>query len=356
MNCAMKAVTPATPAQARRPRRSTIYEVAVRAGVSIATVSRVQRGTAPVAELTRQRVLDAIAELGHRPSSVARSLAERRHYATGIVFPDLSGPYFSAVILGYEEAAAELGHGVLILSTHGREDPEQQCMDLTDRVDGVVVMGRTVPDDLVARLRDGGVPIVLLARPALDGIDSVRAENQRAAAQLVTHLIGHGYRRMAFLGAPDASPDAAERWMGYAAAHRRAGLPQPAPAVICGFRESDGYDAALGVLRGPDRPDAIVCANDEIGLGVYAAAATLELTIPDDLAVTGWDDITTARYVSPSLTTVRQPMRQLGVRAAQVLFERLADPSSPPRRLVLPTEPVLRQSCGCPMPEGGAYL
>lgn len=304
---------------------------------------------------TRQRVLDAIAELGHRPSSVARSLAERRHHATGIVFPDLSGPYFSSVILGYEEAAAELGHSVLILSTHGREDPEQQFMDLTDRVDGVVVIGRTVPDDLVTRLGDGGKSIVLLARPALDAIDSVRAENRHAAGQLVTHLIGHGYRRMAFLGSPEASPDAAERWTGYAAAHRQGGLPKPAPAVPCGYRESDGYDAALDVLRRADRPEAIVCANDEIALGVYAAAATLDVTIPDDLAVTGWDDITTARYVSPSLTTVRQPMRQLGIRAARVLFDRLADPSLPTRHLVLPTALVLRESCGCPKPEGGAY-
>jgi DNA-binding LacI/PurR family transcriptional regulator len=142
----MKALTksPATPR--RRSAEPTIYEVAGRARVSIATVSRVLRGTARVAEPTRARVLEAIEQLQYTPSRLGRSLAERRHAANGIVFPDLSGPYFAEVVLGYEEVATELGRSVLILSTHGRRAARDLVIDLAGRVDGLVVLGDTVDD------------------------------------------------------------------------------------------------------------------------------------------------------------------------------------------------------------------
>lgn len=334
-------------ARAGRSRPPTIYEVARRAGVSIATVSRVQHGLQPVAAPTRDRVRRAIDELDYRPSTLGRSLARGRHDAIGIVFPDLSGPYYSAVILGYEEASAADGRSVLILGTHSRGRVEAQVAALADRVDGIVVLGRTVGDALVADLADRGLPTVVLARPAPGGADSIRTESRSTAAALTRHLVEHGHRRFAFLGDPTASSDAAERWHGFRDALRQADVPRPATAVRCGYRETDGRDAARRLLRGRSRPTAIVAANDEVAMGVLDAARTAGLSVPGDLALSGWDDIPVARHLAPPLTTVRQPMEELGRRAAGLLHERLTGTRTVPRHEVLPTELVVRSSCGC---------
>lgn len=325
---------------------STIYEVAHRAGVSIATVSRVQRGSPVVTGPTRERVLRAIDEVGYRPSRLARALAEGRHGASAIVFPDLSGPYYSEVILGYEEEAVAADQSVLIMSTHGRTASPQLVLDLADRVDGMLLFSRTVSDEVVARLRTDGTPVVLLARPVVD-VDTVRAENFESAIRLVDHVLGHGHRRTVFIGDPDSSPDAAERWAGFLTAHERAGLPRPEAPVRSSFRETEGYAATVAVLGRVERPTALVCANDEIALGAYAAAQEVGLTIPGDLVVTGWDDIPMARYLSPPLTTVHQPMRSLGVHAARALFEQIRGDRLEPTHVVLPTRLVIRASCGC---------
>ncbi len=331
-----------------RPRRSaTIYEVARSAGVSIATVSRVHRNAATVAPATRERVHRAVAELDYRPSRLGRSLARGHHDATGIVFPDLSGPYYSAVIFGYEEASAAEDQSVLILATHGRPASAQQVLDLADRVDGLVLFGRTVDDDVVEALGRRGVPMVLLARPTAGTADSVRVDGRSSAKELTTHLFGHELSRVAFLGDPRGSPDAAERWRGFTDAHRADHRKPWRPAVACGFREVDGQTAAAALLADSDRPDAIVCANDEIAMGTLGAARAAGLTVPDDLAVTGWDDIPAARHLAPPLTTVRQPMLDLGRRAAELLRDRITTHRTEPLHDVLPSELVVRSSCGC---------
>lgn len=337
---------------AERPgRRSpTIYQVAERAGVSIATVSRVHRQAEAVAAPTRQRVERAIAELAYRPSRLGRSLARGRHDAIAIVFPDLSGPYFSTVILGYEEASAAQGRSVLILGTHGRADTERQVRDLADRVDGLVVMGRTIGDESVEKLAREGVPVVLLARPSTPSTDSVRTANRPSAESLVGHLLEHGHRDIAFIGDPERSSDAGERWDGFLEAHRAAGVSPAFEPVVCGFREVDGREAAARLLEGARRPTAIVGVNDEIALGAMDAARAAGIDVPGALAITGWDDIPMTRHVSPALTTVRQPMLDLGRRAAALLDERITSNRTEPRHEVLPTELVVRSSCGCNPP------
>jgi LacI family transcriptional regulator len=343
----MKALSAANRGWRRSP---TIYQVAERAGVSIATVSRVHRDAEAVAAPTRRRVERAIAELDYRPSRLGRSLAKGRHDAIGIVFPDLSGPYFSSVILGYEEASAAQGRSVLILGTRGRPDTERQVLDLADRVDGLVVTGQTIGDEPVEELGRRGVPVVLLARPPLPSADSVRTANGPSAASLVGHLLEHGHREIAFIGDPAGSSDAGQRWDGFLAAHRDAGVSAAFEPVISAFREVDGREAAARLLAGKRRPTAIVAANDEIALGAIDAARTQGIRVPDELAITGWDDIPMSRHVSPALTTVRQPMLDLGRRAAALLDERITTNRTAPRHEVLPTELVVRSSCGCNAP------
>lgn len=343
----MKALTSAVlKALPSEGHSATIYDVAERAGVSIATVSRVLRGSAPVAEGTRARVLEAVDTLGFRPSRLGRSLAEGRHAANGIVFPDLSGPYYAEVILGYEEVAAELGQSVLILTTHGRAAARDLVFDLAARVDGLAIFARTVPDDVVEAIAAAGLPVVLVARPPIDHLDTVRAENGRHARALTRHLIGHGYRSMVFLGDADSSPDTSERWQGVRAALRSARLPVPGEPVRCHFDEQAGYEAAAAVLARRPLPDALICANDEIALGAILAAEELDLRVPHDVAVTGWDDVMAARYSRPGLTSVRQPMRALGATAARLLAARIGGDHHPPVRDVLPAELIVRASCG----------
>jgi DNA-binding LacI/PurR family transcriptional regulator len=342
---AVKALTASPSTPPRAGRDATIYEVARRAGVSIATVSRVLRGTAPVAAATQERVRAAVAELRFTPSRPAQALAEGSHAANAIVFPDLSGPYFAEVVLGYEEVAAELGRSVLILSTHGREAARDMVLDLAGRVDAMAVLGRTVGDDVLADLTGKGLPLVTMAREPLPGVDAVTAENAVSAAAVARDLVGHGYDSFAFLGDAATSPDTLARWNGFRQALRDARVPAPRRPVACPFDEQAGHDTALRLLR-RRRPRALVCANDEIALGAVTAAEELGLVVPDDLAVTGWDDVMAARYSRPGLTTVRQPMRELGSWAARRLHRRLAGDQSGPRHEVLPTQLVRRASCG----------
>jgi LacI family transcriptional regulator len=324
----------------------TIYEVAAQADVSIATVSRVLRGRAGVAPETRRRVLDAVEGLRYTPSRLGRSLAERRHAAHGIVFPDLSGPYFAEVVLGYEEVAAELGRSVLILATHERPAAHDMVLDLASRVDGMVLLGRTVGDDVVRDVAATGRRIVLLARPAVAGVDTIAADNSGGARALVDHLVGHGHRRFTFLGDEGSSPDTHDRWVALRETLRAHGVRAPARPVRCPFDEEAGHAAATRVLSRATLPDVLVCANDEIALGALLAAEDRGLSVPDDVAVTGWDDIMASRYARPGLTTVRQPMRALGERAARLLHERIEGDTASPRHDVLPTQLVVRSSCG----------
>lgn len=323
----------------------TIRDVARHAGVSIATVSRVMHDHENVSAATRGRVSLAIEELEFTPSRLGRSLAERRHAANGIVFPDLSGPYYAEVVLGYESVAADLGRSVLILSTHGRSAVSAMVEEMAGRCDGLVISGQTVPDEVVERLVARGVPLVLLARPEVARIDSVKADNTASAVALVEHVVGTGSRHLALVGDAALSPDLAERWAAVEATAKTLGSVRLTRLPAAVFDEDAGVDIARTAVR-DGLPDAFVCANDELALGVLAELRRLGVDVPGQVAVTGWDDIMAARYAG--LTTVRQPMRQLGRAAARLLDEVISGARTAPRHEVLPTELVVRTSTGTP--------
>jgi LacI family transcriptional regulator len=335
----------------------TIYEVAAHAGVSISTVSRVLRGSDLVTPDTAARVRQAVTDLRFTPNRLGRSLAEGRHAASGIVFPDLVGPYYAEVVLGYEEVASRLGRSVLILTTRGRRDAAAAVLELAGRVDGMTVFGRTVDDGVVERIAASGLPLVLIAREPVRGVDTVRTRNAETAAELAEHLAAHRFRRVVFLGDPNGSPDVTGRFTGLTGGLRSAGLPAPEP-VECAIDLEAGEAAARRLLARRSRPDVVVCANDEVALGVHLAAEAAGLRIPADLAVTGWDDVLAARFAG--LTTVRQPMRELGAVAARWLHERMSGHAAAKsteaktaraRRRVLSTQLVVRRSCGIHPPE-----
>jgi LacI family transcriptional regulator len=328
--------------------RSTIRDVARQAGVSIATVSRVMRDSSSVRPDTAERVRQVAVELEFVPSQLGRQLAERRHAANGIVFPDLSGPYYAEVVLGYEAVAAELGRSVLILSTHGRDDPDRAVLEMAERCDGMVLLARTVGDDTVERLVKRGVKLVLVARPEVDAADSVNADNHDSAVALGKHLVERGAKRLTFVGDPAEAPDVAQRFEGVREGFRGSagGGLAPQPSVVTpqppGFDEEAGARVAVRALEERDLPDAFVCANDELALGLMARLQHEGIDVPGDVMVTGWDDVMAARYAG--LTTVRQPMRELGGTAARLLDELINGSRETPRHELLTTELVTRSS------------
>jgi LacI family transcriptional regulator len=325
--------------------RSTIRDVASKAGVSIATVSRALRDPRVVSPETQDKVARAAAELEYVPSHLGRQLAERRHAANGIVFPDLSGPYFAEVVLGYEATAAELGRSVLILSTHGREGAPAMVRDLAGRSDGLVVLGRTVSDEVLHSLSRQGTPLVLLARTPLAEIDSLNAENRATASALADHLVGAGAGTITFVGDPASSPDVAERLEGLQAGAAPHGVEvhvQPTPELD----EHSGGRVGTSVVKSGTLPDAFACANDELALGLVTSLRAGGVSVPDDVLVSGWDDVMAARYAG--LTTVRQPMRELGATAARMLDELIRGQRDTPRHEVLATDLIIRTSTTTP--------
>jgi LacI family transcriptional regulator len=334
---------------------ATIYSVAERAGVSIATVSRVLQGSTVVSEAARQKVLDAVDALHYVPVGAARSLAVRHHEAYGLVLPELTGPYYSELLMGFETRAAELGQSVVLLLANGKSDLPRSVGHLATRVDGIGVLGSAAMPPAVARALRGRKPVVIIAGApsdavgSLDGVELVAAENSHSAEQLTEHLFDHGSTQLLFVGDPGAAPDIRDRHAGFVAAHTARGLV-PAEPVRVLFRESEGAAVADRVLSGELQADALVCANDELALAIMSRLQDAGRDVPRDIAVVGWDDVMTSRYVRPGMTTVRQPVHELGVFAAERLHQRVDGAQPLPDPVVLPTELVLRGSCGCSSP------
>ncbi|HYS37289.1 MAG TPA: LacI family DNA-binding transcriptional regulator [Pseudonocardiaceae bacterium] len=310
------------------------------------------RDGAGFSSATRQRVLEAAAELGWLPSGNARGLASRRAGIVGLLFPDLdqsgeaeqeSPLYVDEVIRGAERAATKVGDAVLIAATHTRTG-RQLAFSVAGKVDGLVVMAGSLSNqDITAISRS--LPLVILGR-SRHKLDTITADNRGGAREITTHLINeHGFDDIAFVGGPPRSPDSIERFAGFRDALKSAGLPIPnKPDAIGGFTE-EGGERAMRELLGHKR--AIVFGNDEMAIGALSTLRKARIRVPTDIALTGFDDIGAARHVRPPLTTVRQPMRELGERSVRMLLDRLNNPNQPRCEVVLPTEVVRRRSCGC---------
>ncbi|MFF2652690.1 LacI family DNA-binding transcriptional regulator [Streptomyces sp. NPDC058045] len=351
----------------------TVYDVAERSGVSIATVSRVYRNSDSVRAQTRERVLAAARELGYVPSGNARGLASRSTGVLGLCFPDYSDPdteseaaaadadedraftlYSDQIIRGMERAARRHGYALLIAASL-RGGPESLVAKVAGRVDGFAVLSRTVPTEdlgLISRRQ----PVVMLAGPReeeeLDHLDHIEVANADGQRELTRHLIeDHGLRRLAFVGTEETSPDAAARFLGYQQACRGAGVPvrDEADVLVGMMTQAEGARAADLLLGREDLPpQAMVFANDQMAVGALHTLERRGVRVPEDVAVTGFDGIPLSRLVRPALTTVRQPMRRLGEAAVELLVERLnGTRSGDPVSLVLPVSVARRASCGC---------
>jgi LacI family transcriptional regulator len=338
--------------------KPSVYEVARHAGVSTATVSRVLAGHERVLPVTRDKVLNAVTELGYVPSGAARDLAARRTGVLGLCFPDLdqdegdAAYWYDEVIRGMERAARRSGYAVLIAASHHRDD-SGLVLSIAGRCDGLVVLARTAPQAMIEHVATR-IPVVLLATgpgPASEGgrpdraIDSLSVANESGAYQVTAHLAdGHGYRDIGFIAGPPDSPDSASRLDGFRRA--TAGIDQ---AIVhhSDFTTAGGRRVAERIIATGRVPRALVCANDQTAIGVMAALEHAGLSVPGDVAVTGFDGIRLGRHLRPSLTTVIQPMAALGDTAVAMLSDRIDGAKLPPRTVELPVRLELRGSCGC---------
>jgi LacI family transcriptional regulator len=345
----------------------TVYEVAERAGVSTATVSRVLSGRARVLPPARDKVLAAVAELGYVPSGAARDLAARRAGVLGLCFPDLAGDqdlaegsdsiyWHDEVIRGMERAARRSGYAVLIAASHESDDVNL-VLTVAGRSDGLVVLADTVPVPML-ELIASRIPVVLLAAGPGPGEtanppDHLSVANEQGTYEITAHLVDrHGYDHIAFVAGPPGSADSSRRFAGFRKALTERGLPAgQRPAFHGDFTSAGGRRAAAGILAGPV-PRALVCANDQTAVGVMMALQRAGLRVPEDVALTGFDGIGVGEHIRPSLSTVVQPMRGLGDTAVRLLKERMADPDLPSRSVELPVRIQIRASCGCGEPGG----
>jgi LacI family transcriptional regulator len=330
-----------------RSRKSglTAREIADRIGVSVATVSRVARGVGQVSPEMREKVIRAIEQSGYRPSHLGQALAGQRHAALGVIYPSLAGPYYSEVIEGFEVEAARAHQSLMILRTNMLDDSKELALEKADRVDGIAVMGGSVSEEVFGALIGHGGPLVQFAGVPLAGVPTVRTESAHSVRRLTLHLIrDHGYTRLAFAGRPAGSPDVSRRWDGFRAAHREAGLRVPASPVEVGFEQHDGVIAAQRLLNQAALPRAIVCANDEMAVGVVLTILGHGLRVPDDIAVIGFDDIPMATYMEPALTTVHVPKKYMGEMAVKRLNELVNDDSHSPVKILVSTKIKKRRS------------
>ncbi|RZI92422.1 MAG: LacI family transcriptional regulator [Microbacterium sp.] len=328
------------------PGKPTIRDIAREAGVSVATVSRVTHADPRVTADTTARVQEAIDRLGYRPSALGQALSYQRTNTLGIVLPGLGGPYFAQLIEGAESVAVERGVAINVLGTHLRPDAVAAVRQLAEHTDGMIIAGGTIPEADIAALSRTTRVIVVAGESAAAPV--VRTDGRPAAAELVTHLIEvHGHRRLRFVGEPAGSPDTTARYAGFRDALAAHGLEEHGEPMRYGLDVPLGALAARELDAAGDLPDALVCANDELAIGMIATLPGLGHRIPADVAIVGFDDTPLAELASPRLTTVHQPIRELGALAASGALAAGALGGEIPPVKVLDTVLVVRESCGC---------
>ncbi len=344
--------------------------------MSTATVSRVVHGLDGVRPSTRRRVLEVVEALGFVPDSAAQSMVRGRKEVVGLVAIASRGPdtdieqegllFIEEVLRGVESTLSPLGWPVLVSVRRSADDTGAYpwLQKMSAKVDGLLI-AEGIDEEHMTRLASR-IPIVLISgSPDQPKADVVHADNDAGIKAVVRHLIErHGRSRLFYVGGPAEAPDARERRAAVDEELARHPGTRLTGSFEGWFVASSGQQAVREILaarrlggRGGEVPDAIVCANDQMAIGAMRELQAAGLRVPADIAVTGFDDIHLGALFAPSLTTVHQPMRLLGERACGLVLDRIADPTLPRRVELLPTELIVRESCGCPaaaLPGNGA--
>lgn len=331
----------------------TIKDVADRANVSIATVSRVLNQTRYVSPELDVRVREAIRTLNYEHNTLARSLRRSESLTLGVVIPDSNNPFFAEITKGVEDICYDKGYMVMLCNTN--ESPAKAAFYLTTlyqhRVAGIIVVS---PNNLQATLKqnlENGYPIVIVDRPVPDiQTDMVVSDNYGGAQQAVQHLLDSGHRHIGFVIGNMERETIKQRWQAVLDTLEKANAPLNQQLVykFGDYQAQSGYKAAEYLLNCETTPTAIFAFNDMMAFGILSYAYDHKIRVPDQLSVIGFDDISMASYSVPSLTTIAQPKYELGRRVAEILLRRIQGDDSPTATVVLPTTLVIRQSTAAP--------
>ncbi len=332
----------------------TLEDIARQAGVSRSTVSRVVNQLPNVRPDVRKRVLQVIQNTGFHPNPAARTLASQRTWTIGLVLPlsvsfFFTDPYYPHLIKGIAQACNQYGFTLALFLTATKEDEEKIFPRVSRKglLDGVLVQsGHHGDQQIIGRCIDSQMPLVVAGRPFLsENVSYIDIDNVNAASQAVSHLIRLGRRRIATITGPTTSTVGIDRREGYLKALTERGREmEPALIVEGDFTEAGGYYAMQNLL--PHRPDAVFAASDIMAIGAMRAIREAGRKIPDDVAVVGFDDLPIATLSDIQLTTIRQPVVQFGVKAVEALLDLIEHGLQPPRRIILDTELIIRESCG----------
>jgi DNA-binding LacI/PurR family transcriptional regulator len=335
----------------RRSSSVTIRDVAQKADVSVATVSRYINRSVPVSPEVSERIHKVMAELKYVPHAAARQLATQKTYAIGVLLTDMYSKFFSPLLGGIESIVQQEGYNLLVASRRASDHVDTQIPIGPHNSDGMIVFAGSLSDNEILQLHQAGFPLVIIYRaaPETSSIPSVSIGNKRAARKLIDHLIEvHHRSRIVFARGPASQEDSHWREIGYKESLDAHGIAYDPNLIIAGeYNRRDAYQSMSRFLvNEPHDFDAVFTGSDDAAVGIIDALCKKGLRIPDDISVVGFDDLELSAFLTPPLTTVNAPSQCVGKTAAQHLFKLLADQKVDPVTL-LPTEIVIRRSCGC---------
>lgn len=332
---------------------TSIKDVALRAGVSVTTVSHTLNGTRAVQNDTRERVLAAVQELGYVPSAVARSLKTQATHTIGMLVPSSANPYFAELVHAVEDACFAAGYALLLCNTEDQPERQRSYLDVLaqKRVDGLIVASTTDDAEMSQTLAHTRLPMVLIDR-AIAGLacSCVQTNHTMGAALGTHHLAALGHRRIACIGGPAALQSSQQRVQGWQDTLAQLGLPAGA-LEVGDFSVNGGYQAMQRLLQAPaaQRPSAVLACNDLMAMGALRAAHEAGLAVPHDLAVVGYDGIELASYTHPALSTVAQPTAAMAQRALALLLQAMRPGAGMlVHHELLPPSLVVRESSTAP--------
>lgn len=336
--------------------RVTLKQISQMAQVSPSTVSRVINHYPNVSQDVRERVLQAVRETGYQPNPAARSLALGKSQVLGLIIPKSAAsvcadPFFSHVIQGVAAACKVHDYVLSLVLFHTVEDESRTVSHILSQqlLDGVIITATQRDNQSVYQLLESSIPFVLVGQHDSDQVSYVDSDNQAGAYTAVSYLLRLGYKRIATITGPMDNLAAVQRKQGYLQALRDRNQAADETLMANGeFTEVSGYTAMQRLL--PQRPDAVFVASDLMAQGAMRALARAGLSVPQDVALIGYDDLPPAAQMDPPLTTIRQPIKRAGQTAVETLLDILAHGAEPPRRIILPTELVIRQSCDAVRP------
>ncbi len=332
--------------------KNGIKEVAKKANVSTATVSRVLNGSELVTEETKRRVLAVIDELNYMPHAIGRALVTRQTNLIGVILPDVHSEFFSELIRGIDKAARQHNYHIIVSSTHSDKKEIQSMLEVMQggHVDGLIIMSPHIDtEEVIKHLSPQSRVVFVNSYINGSSFNSVAIDNYNGAYQMVEHLIQHGHKRIAILKGEENNYDAQERFNGYVHALKKNGINRIADLELTGdFTEESGYDGIMRILKSKSKPTVLFCSNDSMALGALRAMHEKDIIVPGEIALAGFDDVPSARYVLPSLTSVHVPIFEMGTTAVEYLFASTEGKSSAEKkRKMLPTSVIARESCGC---------